>query len=208
MRCVAALHQQTKPLNHKPKHDAAGKHPAPGRCSFCFRKTTNERTQGKVQAMDRKFDLALLKVDVPPGHTLPVAKIGRSVGLRAGEFVVAMGSPQGLSKSCTLGIVSATARRRSELGEHGGGGGGGGGGVYYCWRFFARPPARARGCAGILTYEYSLRRGRKWRRPLVFSARLLRSRRSVPRLLGGMPRCGGASVRASWRLALEGFAAA
>ncbi|CAN0296865.1 unnamed protein product [Ectocarpus sp. 12 AP-2014] len=71
--------------------------------------------KGKVQAMDRRFDLALLKVDVPPGHELPVAKIGRSVTLRAGEFVVAMGSPQGLSKSCTLGIVSATARRRSEL---------------------------------------------------------------------------------------------
>lgn len=73
--------------------------------------------KGKVQAMDRRFDLALLKVDVPLGHELPVAKIGRSVTLRAGEFVVAMGSPQGLSKSCTLGIVSATTRRRSELGE-------------------------------------------------------------------------------------------
>ncbi|CAM9476412.1 unnamed protein product [Ectocarpus fasciculatus] len=71
--------------------------------------------KGKVQAMDRRFDLALLKVDVPPGHVLPVAKIGRSETLRAGEFVVAMGSPQGLSKSCTLGIVSATTRRRSEL---------------------------------------------------------------------------------------------
>lgn len=78
------------------------------------------RKQGKVQAMDRKFDLALVKVDVPRGHVLPVAEIGRSVGLRAGEFVVAMGSPRGLSKSCTLGIVSATARRRSELGERGG----------------------------------------------------------------------------------------
>ncbi|CAM9201211.1 unnamed protein product, partial [Hapterophycus canaliculatus] len=71
--------------------------------------------KGKVQAMDRRFDIALLKVNVPPSFDLPVAKIGRSVTLRAGEFVVAMGSPQGLSKSCTLGIVSATARRRSEL---------------------------------------------------------------------------------------------
>lgn len=67
--------------------------------------------------MDRRFDIAVLKVEVPPDFDLPVAKIGRSVTLRAGEFVVAMGSPQGLSKSCTLGIVSATARRRSELGE-------------------------------------------------------------------------------------------
>ncbi|CAM9477672.1 unnamed protein product, partial [Scytosiphon promiscuus] len=74
-----------------------------------------EKLKGKVQAMDRRFDIAVLKVEVPPDFDLPVAKIGRSVTLRAGEFVVAMGSPQGLSKSCTLGIVSATARRRSEL---------------------------------------------------------------------------------------------
>ena len=67
--------------------------------------------------MDRRFDLALVKVEVPPGRRLPVADIGCSLNLRAGEFVVAMGSPKGLANTCTLGIVSTTARPRSELGE-------------------------------------------------------------------------------------------
>ncbi|CAM9615535.1 unnamed protein product, partial [Sphacelaria rigidula] len=50
--------------------------------------------QGKVQAIDRRSDLALLKCEVPSDRLpLPVAEIGQSLHLRAGEFVVAMGSP-------------------------------------------------------------------------------------------------------------------
>lgn len=75
--------------------------------------------------MDRKFDIALIKVTVPKAKKLPFAEIGSSKALRAGEFVVAMGSPLGLVHTCTLGIVSATARRRSELGERVGERGGG-----------------------------------------------------------------------------------
>lgn len=73
-----------------------------------------------MQAIDRKSDLALLKCDVPNYRgPLPVAEIGKSLALRAGDFVVAMGSPVGLANTCTLGIVSATARRRSDLGTDG-----------------------------------------------------------------------------------------
>lgn len=78
----------------------------------------HKNNQGKVQAIDRRSDLALLKCEVPSDRLpLPVAEIGQSLHLRAGEFVVAMGSPGGLANTCTLGIVSATARARSDLGE-------------------------------------------------------------------------------------------
>lgn len=83
---------------------------------FCYH-TPPSVVQGKVVAIDLKSDLALLKCHVPSGRELPVAKIGRSGMLRAGEFVVAMGSPKGLANTCTLGIVSATARPRNELGK-------------------------------------------------------------------------------------------
>ena len=67
--------------------------------------------------MDKTADLAVVQLEVPPGRRLPVAEIGRSSTLRAGEFVVAMGSPMGLVETCPLGIVSAVARRKSDLCE-------------------------------------------------------------------------------------------
>ncbi|CAM9630672.1 unnamed protein product [Discosporangium mesarthrocarpum] len=78
--------------------------------------TNGDRFQGKVCAIDERSDLALVKVEVGDGRRLPVAAIGKSGDLRAGEWVVALGSPRGLTNTCTAGIVSATARQRSELG--------------------------------------------------------------------------------------------
>ncbi|HUS67320.1 MAG TPA: trypsin-like peptidase domain-containing protein [Kofleriaceae bacterium] len=65
-----------------------------------------------VLGRDRQLDLALLKV-----HTddkLPVARLGRSGGVRVGDTVVAVGNPFGLQHTVTSGIVSARARFMSE----------------------------------------------------------------------------------------------
>ena len=47
---------------------------------------------------------------------LPVLLLGRSSDLRAGEFVVALGSPFSLQNTVTAGIVSSTQRGGRELG--------------------------------------------------------------------------------------------
>lgn len=47
---------------------------------------------------------------------LPVLLLGRSSDLRAGEFVVALGSPFSLQNTVTAGIVSTTQREGRELG--------------------------------------------------------------------------------------------
>jgi HtrA serine peptidase 2 len=71
---------------------------------------------GTVHALDTSSDLAVVKLRDVTGEILPVAEIGSSSRLRAGEFVIALGSPMLLQNSVTFGIVSATARHGSDLG--------------------------------------------------------------------------------------------
>ncbi|MGC4005860.1 MAG: trypsin-like peptidase domain-containing protein [Pirellulales bacterium] len=63
---------------------------------------------------DPSTDIAVL--EVVEEKLLP-ARIGDSDGVEIGDFVMAVGSPFGLSQSVTLGIVSAKGRRDLELNE-------------------------------------------------------------------------------------------
>jgi S1-C subfamily serine protease len=58
----------------------------------------------------------LAVVKIQPDIKLPVAKLGISSSLRAGEWVVAIGSPLSLSNSVTAGVVSTVGRASEELG--------------------------------------------------------------------------------------------
>lgn len=69
---------------------------------------------GVVQEVDQLADLAVVKIE--PDRRLPVAKFGTSSKLRAGEWVVAIGSPLSLSNSVTAGVVSTVGRASEELG--------------------------------------------------------------------------------------------
>ena len=71
-------------------------------------RTTDRREyRAKVIGADPRTDVAVLKID---GKDLPHVRIGSPAGLRAGEWVIAIGSPFGFDNSVTAGIVSATAR--------------------------------------------------------------------------------------------------
>ncbi len=61
----------------------------------------------EVVGTDSDTDLAVLKIDIPD---LPLMPLGRSDDLRAGDIVLAIGNPLGLSQTVTQGIVSATGR--------------------------------------------------------------------------------------------------
>lgn len=58
---------------------------------------------------DERYDLALLKID-PGNEKLPYVVLGDSDTLEVGDWVVAIGSPFGLAKTVTVGIVSAKDR--------------------------------------------------------------------------------------------------
>jgi serine peptidase DegS len=63
----------------------------------------------EIVGKDPDTDLAILRV---PIKDPPVMAMGRSDELRAGDVVLAIGNPFGLSQTVTQGIVSATGRGR------------------------------------------------------------------------------------------------
>ncbi|WP_332822901.1 DegQ family serine endoprotease [Stutzerimonas kunmingensis] len=63
--------------------------------------------EAKLIGADPRSDVAVLKVE---GKGLPTVTIGRSDELKAGEWVLAIGSPFGFDHTVTAGIVSATGR--------------------------------------------------------------------------------------------------
>jgi S1-C subfamily serine protease len=71
---------------------------------------------GSVAVIDEMTDLALVKLDLKKGETLPALTFGSSEDLRPGEWVVAIGSPLSLSNTITSGIISNAHRPSSDMG--------------------------------------------------------------------------------------------
>ncbi len=68
----------------------------------------------KFVRSDRETDVAVMAIEAPD---LVAAKIGDSAEMEIGDFVLAVGSPFGLSHSITFGIISAMRRWDLKLGE-------------------------------------------------------------------------------------------
>lgn len=71
---------------------------------------------GVVESVDPTSDLATVRIKC---SGLPTMKLGKSSDLRAGEWVVALGSPLALSNTVTSGVVSSTQRASKDLGLQG-----------------------------------------------------------------------------------------
>lgn len=63
---------------------------------------------------DRGTDVAIMEIDA---ENMVPARLGDSDKLEIGDFVLAVGSPFGLSHSVTYGIISAKGRRDLKLGD-------------------------------------------------------------------------------------------
>jgi serine protease Do len=66
--------------------------------------------KAKVVGLDKKTDLAVLKLDDGKG-TFRYARLGDSERIQVGDWVIAVGSPFGLQATVTAGIISAKARQ-------------------------------------------------------------------------------------------------
>ena len=69
---------------------------------------TREEIPAELVGTDPLSDIAVLKLKPARPRTFPVARFGDSSKLRAGDRVLALGSPLALSQSVTMGIVSNT----------------------------------------------------------------------------------------------------
>ena len=65
-----------------------------------------------VVGVDKDTDIAVIKIDSPT--PLPTVKLGNSDGAQVGDWVLAIGSPFGLSQTVSAGIVSAKNRSIDE----------------------------------------------------------------------------------------------
>ncbi len=69
----------------------------------------NRRFPARVLGSDPPTDVAVVKIDHPPGD-LQAVTLGDSDRVRVGDYVLAIGNPLGLGQTVTMGIVSAKNR--------------------------------------------------------------------------------------------------
>jgi serine protease Do len=83
-------------------------HVVDGADNVTVRLSDRRELDAKVVGTDAEYDIALLKVNATD---LPVVSVGDSKLVKAGQWVVAIGSPFGFDHSVTAGIVSAVGRQ-------------------------------------------------------------------------------------------------
>ena len=71
---------------------------------------------GKLVGADKRMDVALVSFESDDA-TIPLATLGDSDSVEAGDICYAMGAPLGYSQSVTQGIVSATGRSGDGIGN-------------------------------------------------------------------------------------------
>ncbi len=75
---------------------------------IAVRLDSGEEYVAELVGSDEETDIAVLKIDA--GRALPYARFGDSNATRVGEWVLAIGSPFGLNRTVTAGIISQTNR--------------------------------------------------------------------------------------------------
>lgn len=85
------------------------------RCTLSSR----HELEAEVVGLDPWTDLAVLKLDLKKGglSKVPYAKFGNSEQIEVGQIVMALGSPLGLSRSLSMGVISSKDRYFDDVGE-------------------------------------------------------------------------------------------
>ncbi|MCX5906584.1 MAG: trypsin-like peptidase domain-containing protein, partial [Deltaproteobacteria bacterium] len=90
-------------------HILTNHHVAGGATKIEVLLSDGRRFPAKLVGTDPKTDLAVIKIDAQ--GSLPYVTFGDSDNMEVGEWVVAIGHPQGLDQTVSQGIISAKHRR-------------------------------------------------------------------------------------------------
>lgn len=73
-----------------------------------------------VVGLDPNTDIAVIKITLKEGEKVVVTPLGDSDKLEIGEWAIAIGNPfsEGLDRTVTLGVISATSRANLNLGDN------------------------------------------------------------------------------------------
>ena len=74
--------------------------------SVTIRRTDGRTAPARVEATAPEFDIAIMRIRNPDPHQ-PTLTMGSGVNARAGQEIIALGTPLGLQNTVTRGIVSA-----------------------------------------------------------------------------------------------------
>ncbi len=69
------------------------------------------RFDAEIVGTDPRSDVAIIKIKGKVPNDLPAVEFGDSDSLQAGDLVIAIGAPFGLTQTVTQGIISATGRQ-------------------------------------------------------------------------------------------------
>jgi len=89
-------------------HIVTNAHVVKDSAKITVRLESGDEFAAKVVGLDDETDIAVLKIEA--GRDLPTVTLGNSDTARVGEWVLAIGSPFGLARTVTAGIVSQTNR--------------------------------------------------------------------------------------------------
>jgi serine protease Do len=81
--------------------------------------SSKHEVEAEVVGLDPWTDLAVLKLDLKKAglKSVPYAEFGDSDKLEVGRIVMALGSPLGLSRSLSMGVISSIERYFEDVGE-------------------------------------------------------------------------------------------
>jgi len=101
-------------------HVVTNAHVVGNATEMVVRLTSGQKYRAKVVGKDPDTDLAVLMLEREAGDKapLPVLPLGDSDAVRPGQWTIAVGSPFGLERTVTVGIVSAVGREGVNLTQY------------------------------------------------------------------------------------------